>query len=95
MDYALPVVSADIKASGLVAWNHEFLDNYGTASASFASWRGTRFDAKADARADDTATAAVSLKAKIKENFSASIGAGVDFGGSSAGWGNVGLKWIF
>ena len=95
VDARLPIESVDVEFSGLLAWNHEFLSSYGSASASFAAWRGVRFNAEADAQADDFATAALSLKANIRENFSASIGAGVDFGNSSAGWGNISFKWLF
>ena len=66
-----------------VVWNHEFLNRYGTARASFVPWR-------------DTGTASVSLTGKFAEGFAASLGVGTEFGGDVSGvGGHLNLKWEF
>ena len=97
-DYTLSADTVKASVGGLLAWKHEYLDERGTANASFAAsgWRDSRFGVTQETQTRDTATAAVSISAKLKENFTASIGAGSDFGdGQTSGWGYVNLKWSF
>lgn len=96
--YTLDSDTVRASVGGLLAWNHEYLDERGTANASFAAsgWRDSRFGVTQETQTRDTATAAVSLSAELKENFTASIGAGSDFGdGQTSGWGYANLRWRF
>ena len=96
--YTLDSDTVRASVGGLLAWNHEYLDERGTANASFAAsgWRDSRFGVTQETQTRDTATAAVSLSTELKENFTASIGAGSDFGnGQTSGWGYANLRWRF
>lgn len=82
--------------SASLVWNHEFFSDYGTASASFAAWRGQGFEARADTEARDTASALVSVSVQTGESFVAAFGIGADGGdGISAVRGFADFKWRF
>lgn len=79
-----------------VVWNHEFLNRYGTARASFVPWRDSVFSFDEEVGTRDTGTASVSLTGKFAEGFAASLGVGTEFGGEVFGvWGHLNLKWEF
>ena len=79
-----------------LVWNHEFLNRYGTARASFAPWRDCVFSIDEEVDSRDTGTAAVSLTGHFAEGFAASLGAGAEVGRDvSSVWGHLNLKWEF
>lgn len=79
-----------------VVWNHEFLNRYGTARASFVPWRDSVFSFDEEVGTRDTGTASVSLTGKFAEGFAASLGVGTEFGGDVSGvGGHLNLKWEF
>ena len=79
-----------------VLWHHEFIDDTGDATASFADWRGVSFTADDADRARDTGSVSVSIEGKIDETFSAALTAGGVFGGGvTGGWGAAHLLWKF
>ena len=79
-----------------VVWNHEFLNRYGMARASFVPWRDSVFSIDEEVGTRDTGTASVSLTGKFAEGFAASLGVGTEFGGDVSGvWGHLNLKWEF
>lgn len=79
-----------------VVWNHEFLNRYGTARASFVPWRDSVFSFDEEVGTRDTGTASVSLTGKFAEGFAASLGVGTEFGGEVFGVvGHLNLKWEF
>ena len=97
--FALPDESAralDAKVTVSVLWHHEFIDDMGDATASFADWRGVSFTADDADRARDTGSVSVSIEGKIDKTFSAALTAGGVFGGGvTGGWGATHLLWKF
>ena len=97
--FALPDASArawDAKVTVCALWHHEFIDDAGDATASFADWRGVSFTADDADRARDTGSVSVSIEGKIDETFSAALTAGGVFGGGvTGGWGAAHLLWKF
>ena len=97
--FALPDESAralDAKVTVSVLWHHEFIDDTGDATASFADWRGVSFTTNDADRARDTGSVSVSIEGKIDETFSAALTAGGVFGGGvTGGWGAAHLLWKF
>lgn len=97
--FALSDASArawDAKVTVSALWHHEFIDDAGGATASFADWRGVSFTADDADRARDTGSVSVSIEGKIDETFSAALTAGGVFGGGvTGGWGAAHLLWKF
>ena len=97
--FELPAEAArafDAKLTVSALWHHEFLDDAGEATASFADWRGVSFTADDAGRVRDTGSVSVSIEGKIDETFSAALTAGGVFGGGvTGGWGAAHLLWKF
>lgn len=88
--------ASDVKVTVSALWHHEFIDDAGGATASFADWRGVSFTADDADRARDTGSVSVSIEGKIDETFSAALTAGGVFGGGvTGGWGAAHLLWKF
>ena len=96
LEAALPFEGIESRVAASLWWNHEFFDDYGRTEAAFKACGDTKFGAVESVQARDTATAAISVKSRLGDDWVASIGAGADFGdGTHGAWGNVRLDWRF